>query len=254
MEDLDPPREEQGAAAAILDSLERHGLHWDGDVLWQGTRGAAYDKALAQLQGSGRLFPCVCTRAELGPDGSCDGRCANREREKDTPCALRVRVAADTLIRFTDRLQGEQALKLGATLHDFVLRRKDGLYAYQLAVVVDDAAQGVTHIVRGSDLLDSTFRQVYLQRELGLAQPDYCHIPVITTHTGQKFSKQNQAPPLDSGRAGCNLRLALRFLGQPPPPARLGVRDILDHATEHWSLAHVPRGMDRSAASIGLKD
>lgn len=254
MEDLDPPREEAGAAEAILASLERHSLHWDGDVMWQGQRAAAYDRALAQVENHGSLLECVCTRAELGPDGACDGRCAARPRDNDTPRALRVRVPRDTVIHFHDRLQGPQSLDLGAALPDFTLRRKDGLYAYQLAVVVDDAAQGITHVVRGSDLLDSTFRQAFLQRMLGLPQPDYCHIPVITTQAGQKFSKQNQAPPLDDARAGCNLRLALRFLGQASPPARLGPRELLAFATEHWSPGRVPVGMQRPAADIGLKD
>ena len=253
MEDLDPPREEPGAADAILDSLEQHGLAWDGPVLWQGKRGAAYAQALAQLTQSNRLFECVCTRAELGPDGACAGRCQGKPRDINTPRALRVRVAADTVVTFNDRLQGAQTLDLGAELPDFTLRMKDGLFAYQLAVVVDDAAQGITHIVRGSDLLDSTFRQICLQRELGLPEPDYCHIPVITTQAGQKFSKQNQAPPLDNTRAGCNLRLALRFLGQTSPPARISLQDVLSFATEHWSLEQIPDGMDRSAAAIGLK-
>ncbi len=254
MEDLDPPREEPGAATAILESLERHGMTWDDAVMWQGERGDAYAQALAQLTRENKLFECLCTRAELGPDGACAGRCASKPRDNNTPRALRVRVPEATVVEFNDRLQGTQTLNLGAMLPDFTLRRKDGLFAYQLAVVVDDAAQGITHIVRGSDLLDSTFRQVCLQRELHLPQPDYCHIPVITTQAGQKFSKQNQAPPLDSTRAGCNLRLALRFLGQTSPPARLPLKDILRFATEHWSLAQIPNGMERPAAAIGLKD
>jgi len=254
MEDLDPPREEPGAAAAILRSLEQHGLNWDGTVMWQGARGSAYTQALEQLRREGMLFDCVCTRAELGPDGACAGRCAKQPRDDCTARALRVRVPAGTVIQFDDRLQGPQTTDLGAALPDFTLRRKDGLYAYQLAVVVDDAAQDITHIVRGSDLLDSTFRQISLQRALGLPQPDYCHIPVITTRAGQKFSKQNQAPALDGARAGCNLRLALRFLGQEPPPARLSTREILDHAAQHWSLSRIPGGMAQPAESIGLKN
>lgn len=254
MEDLDPPREEAGAADRILDSLQRHGLAWDEDVLYQGARQAAYDLALDRLAAAGKLFHCDCTRAQLGPDGACNGHCAARQQQISGACATRVRVPEDTAVAFVDRLQGPQSEALGRTTPDFILRRKDGLTAYQLAVVVDDAFQGVTHVVRGSDLLDSTPRQIFLQRVLGLPQPSYCHLPVITTSQGQKFSKQNKAQALDDRRANCNLRLALRFLGQPLPPARLRrPAELLAHAARHWSLDAVPRGMAVPAADIGVK-
>lgn len=254
MEDLDPPREEPGAAHRILDSLQHHGLHWDGDVMWQGKRGEAYDRALQTLKDAQHLFRCSCTRAELGPNGACAGRCNPAEGQAQSPTALRVRVPTAFTARFEDALQGSQQEHLGRDLPDFVVRRKDGLYAYQLAVAVDDAAMDITHVMRGSDLLGSTGRQICLQQLLGLPTPAYAHLPVITTRAGQKFSKQNQAPALDDERAGCNLRLALRFLGQELPPARSGVAQILEFATPRWDLSRIPGGMSVPAAAIGLKD
>lgn len=241
MEDLDPPREEPGAADRILGSLRTHGLHWDEAVLWQSLRDAAYDRALADLDARGLLFRCDCTRAMLGPGGACGGRCEPRQAAITGAHALRIKVADSPPIAFDDLLQGNREEALSRTLPDFVLRRKDGLVAYQLAVVVDDAAQGVTHVVRGSDLLDSTARQIYLQRCLELPRPSYLHFPVITNDQGQKLSKQNQAPALSSRAAAQNLRRALAFLNQPAPPASAGpTAEILDFATEHWDRASLP--------------
>ena len=192
MEDLDPPREEPGAAQSILDSLQRHGLHWDESVMWQGQRHPAYADALERLRALGCLFRCDCTRAMLGPDGACGGRCLPRQEEVGPVAAVRVKVPFDCTVEFEDRLQGRQSHLLGREWPDFVLRRKDGLDAYQLAVVVDDAAQGVTHIVRGSDLIDSTPRQLFLQQLLGFPTPDYCHLPVITNALGQTTRGQSR--------------------------------------------------------------
>lgn len=255
MEDLDPPREEAGAAQRILNSLQQHGLAWDGDVMWQSDRGNAYDSALQRLADDGHLFHCDCTRAILGPGGACRGRCAGRQQQINGPRSLRVQVPAHCLIEFNDRGQGAQRSSLGEELPDFVLRRKDGLYAYQLAVVVDDAEQDVTDIVRGSDLLDSTPRQIFLQQLLGYPTPDYRHLPVITSGAGQKFSKQNHAPALDDAQAPKNLRLALRFLRQGEPPTRLvTVQQVLAHAVQYWSPDAIPQRMNIDAASIGLRD
>lgn len=254
VEDLDPPREDPAAAAAILRSLQLHGLHWDGDVLYQSTRSEAYSAALATLDRAGHLFTCDCSRATLAPDGACQGNCRARQAHIRPPYAIRAAVAPDCQIQFTDLLQGPQRIALGAAVADFIVRRKDGLNAYQLAVVVDDAAAGITHVVRGSDLLDSTARQLYLQQLLGYATPHYCHLPVITNGQGQKFSKQNQAPALVDGDAAHNLRHGLRFLHQPEPPAALTtVEPLLAHAIEHWSLQHVPATLALSAATIGLR-
>lgn len=253
MEDLDPPREEAGAADSILTSLEQHGLNWDGSVLYQSTRHEAYRAALEELQKDQCLFRCYCTRAQLGPDGACAGRCTHRQEDADTPYALRVRVPGQCTIAFDDQLQGPQYFPLGANTADFVVHRKDGLHAYQLAVVVDDAHQGITQVVRGSDLLDSTPRQIFLQTLLGLFHPDYCHLPVITSRNGKKFSKQNFAPPLADERAADNLRLALAFLVQRTPPEDYQrPEDILDFASLNWSPATIPATLAVPAAQLGL--
>ncbi len=255
MEDLDPPREQPGAADAILHSLRAHGLDWDDAVMWQSQRHAAYRDTLDHLAAMGQLFRCDCTRAMLGPGGACGGRCAPRQAEVSEPCAWRVAVPTDCVITFDDAIQGRVEELLGRALPDFTLLRKDGLFAYQLAVVVDDAAQGVTDIVRGSDLLDSTPRQRYLQDLLDLPAPRYAHLPVITNEQGQKFSKQNHAPALDEQRAGDNLRLALRFLQQAAPPARCSTpQDILGHAIDHWSLARIPAAMAVDASTLNAAD
>jgi glutamyl-Q tRNA(Asp) synthetase len=252
MEDLDPPREEPGAADRILQGLLDHGLQWDEDVLWQSKRHPAYLEALAQLETGNCLFRCDCTRARLGPGGACAGHCQPRQAEVPGPFALRVAVPAGTQVTFTDLLQGRIQENLGSTLPDFVLLRKDGLFAYQLAVVVDDAYQEISHVVRGSDLLDSTARQIYLQQLLGLPVPSYCHIPVITNDDGQKLSKQNHAPPLKSSRAADNLRLALSFLHQAPAPSRARTTaDILAFATGNWDQGAVPAQMTAPASGLG---
>ncbi len=244
MEDLDPPREEPGAARNILQSLLDHGLQWDEEVLWQSQRNKAYQDALHQLHEQEQLFRGDCTRAMLGSGGACGGRCWPRQAEVGEPHALRVSVPVDTTIDFQDRLQGPKQECLGKELPDFVLHRKDGLYAYQLAVVVDDAFQKITHVVRGSDLLDSTGRQIYLQQQLQLPRLQYCHIPVITNEKGQKFSKQNHAPALRAAEATTNLRQALAFLQQAPPPTALDrCSDILQFATSHWSADALPTAM-----------
>lgn len=253
MEDLDPPREEPGAADNILQSLRAHGLHWDESVLYQSSRSSAYAAVLATLAEKGLLFSCDCTRAMTGPDSSCRGDCRERQQHIATPWSVRAAVPADCLIEFSDLLQGAQRTELGADLSDFVVQRKDGLYAYQLAVVVDDAEQEITHIVRGSDLLDSTPRQIFLQQVLNFANPQYCHLPVITTARGQKFSKQNHAPALHPEQASHNLRSALQFLRQRQPPAALtSVDAILAYASDHWELQQVPAVLAVPAASIGV--
>lgn len=239
MEDIDPPREPPGAADLILQALETYGLHWDRDVLLQSRRRVAYDDALATLRREQKLYPCTCTRKKLaGLNGVYPGYCRNvwQGAVPGEPHGLRL-LCRDTTIHFQDRIQGEQSYNLAA-LGDFLLKRKDGLYAYQLAVCVDDAFQGVTHIVRGVDLLDSTPRQLYLQSQLSVAHPVYAHIPVITLGDGNKLSKQNHAPaiPLDNPRP--TLMKALRALGLEPESGLQActIADILDWGVQHWSL------------------
>lgn len=251
MEDLDPPREQPGAADDILRSLEAHGLHWDETVMWQSQRHDCYRDALAVLQRQGQLFRCDCTRARLGPGGACNGHCQPRQSSVTEAHALRVVVAPETRIQLQDQLLGPINEPLGELLPDFTLRRKDGLFAYQLAVVVDDAEQAISHIVRGSDLLDSTARQIYLQQLLDYKQPAYCHLPVITNELGQKFSKQNHAPALAQTEATVNLRRALQFLHQAPPPAEAdAIDEILEFATEQWSLEAIPARRELKASSL----
>ncbi|MCL4104372.1 UNVERIFIED_CONTAM: hypothetical protein GTU68_047334, partial [Idotea baltica] len=242
IDDLDPPREPAGAAASILDSLTRHGLLWDEDVLWQSTRAAAYELALSQMQQQDQLFQCDCSRKSLGPTGECAGHCRLRQSEINAPSATRVSAQGAPQPTFQEVLQVSANGDNEPLPSDFIVRRRDGLYAYQLAVVVDDAYQGVTHIVRGSDLMGTTTKQVFLQHTLGVNTPKYCHVPVITNSIGQKFSKQHHAPALNDNAATDNLRLALRFLCQTEPPPNLkSCREILKFSTTHWTLATIPR-------------
>jgi glutamyl-Q tRNA(Asp) synthetase len=245
IDDLDPPREVPGAAAGILESLQRHGLHADEDILWQSNRGPAYKKALTQLHDTNETFLCDCSRAMLGSLGNCQGSCAEHPHGVTLPAATRIKVCAN--VEFHDHLQGRQTLP--PDTGNFLIDRKDGLYAYQLAVVVDDAYQGVTHIIRGSDLLDTTSKQVYLQQRLGHTTPEYYHIPVISNALGQKFSKQNHAPALDNELAAANLRTALKFLMQVRPPATLmHIEELLEFAIKHWSTALIPGVLSIQAA------
>jgi len=242
MEDLDPAREPPDAAGQILRALELHGLHWDGPVLYQSERLEAYANALAILEQQGRLFACICTRQQIQADGGIyDGRCRNRGLSHER-AALRVRVD-DIRIDFDDRIQGAQQQSLQDECGDFVLLRKDGLIAYQLAVVVDDAYQGVTDIVRGSDLLDSTARQLFLQGLLRLPAPRHAHIPVAVNAQGQKLSKQHFARALDLSSSVPALLQALDFLGQHPEPALISgtAREVLDWSVAHWDIQAVPK-------------
>ena len=217
IEDLDRPRVAAGAADAILHALGHLGLNWDGEVVYQSKRHELYRAALARL--APQAYWCGCSRREiadsslgLAVDGApiYPGTC--RAGTVGVKRALRVRVTAES-IAFEDRLQGRQTQALERDIGDFVLYRADGLFAYQLAVVVDDAEQGVTDVVRGADLLDSTPRQIYLQRLLGVPTPRYLHVPVAVDSAGEKLSKQTGAQAIDLSMA--TVRRALRFLGQP---------------------------------------
>ena len=224
MEDVDGPRTVPGAADEILRTLERFGFAWDGEVMYQSTRGEAYEAALAMLKERGLVFACGCSRRELdaGPyPGTCrNGIAAGREAR-----AWRLRVS-DEEIRFVDRRQGEVRERLSETCGDFVLRRADGYWAYQLAVVVDDAAQGVTDVVRGVDLLDSTARQIWLQRGLGYPELRYLHVPVVLAADGQKLSKQTGARGLELSNPARELRAAFEFLGARIPAEAQSVSEI----------------------------
>lgn len=238
MEDLDPPREIPGAADAILRSLEAFGLTWDGTVLYQSTRYGAYREAVKRLRVSGHAYDCACTRREIaraghpGLDGPVyPGTCRDGLPPGRHARAVRLRTEPGTM-EFRDRAQGPIRQDVARAVGDFVIRRADGYFAYQLAVVVDDAHQGITHVVRGADLLDSTPRQILLQRVLGLPTPEYLHHPLVLTPEGDKLSKQTHAPPVDDGNPVATLMAALAFLGEPtPPPADVHTpEEILGHA------------------------
>jgi glutamyl-Q tRNA(Asp) synthetase len=228
IEDIDPPREVPGAADSILRSLQAHGLEWDEAVLWQSARSQAYESALDRLRQKNLLFRCSCTRALLGPGGSCGGRCNPGPRD---PCALRLRLEPGA---FTDRFLGPQE-KL-SDQRDIVLKRKDGLYAYALAVVVDDGWQGVSDVVRGSDLLTQTPAQLQLFGLLDLPQPRYAHLPLLCDEAGNKLSKQTGAAGIDDRAALDNLRCVLRYLGQPSADlAAASPRELLGRAVTLWN-------------------
>jgi len=249
IEDLDTARTLPGAADDILATLRLLGLEWDGPVVYQTRRSAAYLAALESLQRQGLVYGCSCTRRELAesdPGRGYPGTCRTGARGSP-PLALRLRTDDQAIETFDDRLQGRCSYRLSA-VGDPVIRRRDGLFAYQLAVVVDDADASVTDVVRGADLLGSTPWQRILQLALGLPRPTLCHIPLITTPTGQKLSKSRSAVPLDQHGAADWLLLALRLLHQYPPPELIGqsVHPIIEWAVAHWNpeplrgLASVP--------------
>ncbi len=247
MEDLDTPRNMPGAADAILHSLEAFGFEWDGPVVYQSERNSLYAEILSKLEQNGLLYPCGCTRKEIadsaihGIEGVIyPGTCRNGLPPGKSARAWRIRTE-DRDIGFDDATQGYIAQNLARDIGDFVLKRADGLYAYQLAVVVDDADQGITHVVRGADLLDSTPRQIYLQQVLGLPAMHYAHIPVVLNAQGEKLSKQTQAQPINPQNATTEIFHALQHLGQNPP-AELKMtapRDLWQWAYMNWSFKQI---------------
>lgn len=250
MEDLDRPRCEAGAADTILRQLEAYGLAWEGDVLVQSQRDDAYAVALDALKAMGAVYPCACTRSQLeinqaprNAEGEIlyPGTCRNGLPPGAVARAWRVRVP-DVSTHFTDRIHGELQQNLAHDVGDFIVKRADGLFAYQLAVVVDDAFQGVTHVVRGADLLWNTPRQIYLQTLLGLPTPVYAHVPLITNAAGQKLSKQTRASALPETGRGAVMAHALAVLGHAPPAELAGAEpaEQLAWAVAQWQIENVP--------------
>lgn len=247
IEDLDKPREQPGAAAEILRQLEALGLEWDGEVIYQSMRGERYRAALDALAQRGLTYPCACSRREIADsavraaDGATiyPGTCRIGVAPGRSVRATRVRTDGVPPVRFVDRIQGEVVQSVESEVGDFVLQRADGVFAYQLAVVVDDAEQGITDVVRGADLIDSTGRQILLQRLLGVPLPRYAHVPALVNAQGEKLSKQTGAPPLNTERRDAQLAGALALLGQRPPP--LAGRELLEWARTHWDVRRVPR-------------
>jgi len=260
IEDLDTPRNRPGATGSILRTLDALGLHHDGDVRVQSRRTDAYRAALDTLVAAGHAYPCACTRTEIaaaatrtGIEGPVyPGTCREGLPPGRSARAWRVRVD-DRAIGFDDRIRGRIVQHLESDVGDFVVHRADGIFAYQLAVVVDDADQGITDIVRGADLLDSTPRQIWLQQRLGLPVPRHAHLPLALNDRRQKLSKQTFAPALDLHDGARDrghdprhdpavpwLRQALAFLGQSLPPRDARRDELLAHAIAHWSIERVP--------------
>ncbi len=255
-----------GATDEILRTLETYGFTWDGEVLYQSRRHDLYQDALDRLSAAGMVYPCACTRSEIadsrleGPYGPVyPGTCRNGLPAGRGPRAMRVR-SAGARIDYADALLGPQYCNLETEVGDFVVRRADGLYAYQLAVVIDDALQVVTQVVRGSDLLDSTPRQIHLQRLLGLPTPGYLHVPVVVNARGEKLSKQTGAAAVSQDRPARTLAVVLNFLGQRPPTALYDTDlDTLWHwAITHWDAALLPHvrqiSVDAGDVDFGYHD
>lgn len=248
VEDIDAPRVVSGAADDILRTLEAFGMTWDGPVIYQSQRTPHYQQAMQQLLDQGLAYPCTCSRRQVAQlaaahstNGVYPGLCRQGVQQPGRPEAIRLRTD-NHIIYFQDTLQGHYRQCLEQTVGDFVIRRSDGLFAYQLAVVVDDAKQDITQVVRGSDLLDSTPRQIYLQRLLGVATPRYSHLPVATHKDGSKLSKQTRALPLDKRHPKPAIIAALRFLQQNPPSFLVheDLETIWKWAIAHWEPRQIP--------------
>jgi glutamyl-Q tRNA(Asp) synthetase len=254
IEDIDPPREQAGADLEIIRALEAYGFEWDGPVSYQSRNTAYHESLVTELLRHSAAYPCACSRRDLataphGPlgaiyPGTCRAGCDKKE------VAIRVRTNHDPVC-FDDGLQGQQSQDIEAVSGDFVIKRRDGLIAYQLAVVADDDAQGITEIVRGIDLLDSTPRQIHLQRLLGLDTPHYLHIPIVENQDGQKLSKLTGAPPLPTDDVRPILIAGLQALGQAAPAAlrASAPQEIWQWAAEHWQVA-VMSGQTTIAAAF----
>lgn len=256
IEDIDPPRQRAGAIEQQLRQLAALGLVPDAPALYQSRCSARYARALQRLLDSGLAFVCHCSRSDLAAQGGVHRHCVRGRG--DGPGALRLHVPEATEVHFHDRLQGEQRQALDREVGDFVLRRADGLWAYQLAVVVDDAAQQVTEVVRGADLLDSTPRQIFLQRALGLPTPDYCHLPLLVDTQGEKLSKSEGAQAVDEGTPLATLERLWALLGQRPDarPGEPTVAQWLRTAVARFDLAPLAgrRHIEIAAHAAGAAD
>lgn len=240
LEDIDPPREQVGASADILTTLDAFGLHWDEQVLYQSQQSELYRHTLNDLQQQNLSYYCHCTRAEVKAIGGIyQGHC--RSLSQGSQNAATRLINQHGIHQFTDIFQGQVFCDKGLAEEDFIIHRKDGLFAYQLAVVHDDIYQNITHVIRGCDLLEPTARQLTLYSTLNKQAPEYGHVPLATTKQGYKLSKQNKAPAIDNSNPQPSLIAALEFLGQTPDPdlAHEKVTNIINWAIEHWSREKV---------------
>jgi len=241
VEDLDTPREVAGATAGILKTLEDFGFEWDGEIAYQSKRVDGYRASLAELQARGLTFACSCSRLQLEDEHRYPGTCRAHSASDGIANAMRLKVDRGT-ITFNDRVQGTFRQDVGAAVGDVILQRRDQIFAYLMAVVVDDAAQGITHVVRGADLLDNTPRQIYVQRQLNLPQPTYAHVPVLM-EDGAKLSKSRRSLRLDAGTPLQQLLWVFSLLGldQPQAGAICAIRDAWQWAIAQWSVNKVPK-------------
>lgn len=246
IEDLDRPRVVPGSAAGILRTLQAFGFEWDAEVVYQSARNEFYAAALESLRCRGLTFECSCSRAHLAEESRYPGLCRSGPLSPGSATATRLRVEPGR-IEFTDGIQGRFRQDVAAAVGDIVLRRRDGLFAYVMAVVIDDAAQGVTHVVRGADLLDNTPRQIYLQRLLELPEPNYCHVPVLTEPDGQKLAKSARSVHLDNAIAMQQLLEIFDLLNLAPPSdlADAALHEAWQWAHAHWRLQRVPKRLAR---------
>ncbi len=248
MEDLDKPREVKGAAQEIIESLTVFGFEWDGEIIYQSNRIHLYEAALKKIEEKKLIYSCTCSRKEIADSSQTRGvdgviypkNCLKFPPKEHAPFCLRVK-SSNLTITFKDAIQGKMTQNMRDDIGDFILKRADHIIAYQLAVVVDDALQGVTNIVRGADLLDSTPRQIYLQQLLGYFQPQYAHFPIACNSQGEKLSKQTLAEKINAQNASQQLFLALTFLNQNPPETLQfsSIKSIWQWAFEHWKLTRI---------------
>ena len=245
LEDLDRPREVAGSADRILSTLRAFGFEWDGEVVRQRERAGHYAAALQALQARDLTFECSCSRLQLEDESCYPGTCRAGPASLGVPTATRLRVEPG-FIQFSDRIQGTYRQDVGRAVGDFILKRRDQVIAYQLAVVTDDAAQGVTDIVRGADLLDVTPRQIYLQRLLHLPLPAYAHVPVLTEPDDTKLAKARRSVRLDADTPLTQLLTVFGMLGLVPPPSLRGATmgEAWDWAIAEWDIKRVPKRLN----------
>lgn len=242
IEDIDPPREQEGASKSILKTLESYGLYWDESVLYQSSQSALYDQVLSELQEQSLSYFCQCTRAEIKALGGIyQGHCKALSLPEH---ASSIRIVNQFGVhQYNDLIQGKVQCDTLVAKEDFIVKRKDGLYAYQLAVVVDDIFQGISHVIRGCDLLEPTARQLTLFKTFGVEPPHYGHFPLAVTNQGYKLSKQNKAPAIDLDNPRPSLIQALRFLGQQPHSELVdcSVDEIIAWSVDHWDINNIPK-------------